>query len=460
LQEEWEASQHIWNAGRLQGHGGLLLKGDRGRELSLRVWTEIGLLPVCTSFVEGSALAFGLNRKGATSLTLALEEIFSYLCRISGQDRPVAIMVSSRSYYVLVEVASPVMDFDMRLFNLTAGVSADDDTAIEQMGLLIASRFVDRLNVKRATDGGLLLSLVKEKTYPEADHEPAFEPKTLENFTVSRPSPELIKIIAAAIKGGYPASHFPKAFQYPGKVVDMVEGGEYEVLAATGPDGSPGGALFWHWMSEKTVELFGPYVFGQSNGAAVAEGLMNSCIAALAKSNALGLVSLLPTKELPKGDLEELGSLTLYNGDGDPASLKAYFRQMHEDPGSYCWCHPELESFLLQNYRRLSMPRQLMAVKDQGEAKKPFSVLAVDIDRSPKKATIRPVSFGSDMEENLKAHIRLLKKEGLRNIFFVMDLGVSWHTYFTPYLRSCLFAPRVVVPYGGDGDQVIFQLDE
>ena len=418
----------------------------------------MGFLPMCTSFVEHGALAFGLDERGATALTLAVEEIFSYLCRISSPDRGVTIRSSSRRYYNLVEISCPVKDFDMRLFNLTARVSAEDETALEQMGLLIASRFVDRLNVTQGPDNGILLSLVKEKSYPEADQIMTMHPKEVSRFSLIRPQPELLKIITTAVKALYPPYLFPRAFLYPGKVVDMVEGGEYEALAATGPDGSVGGALLWHWVSEKTVECFGPYLFGQAKGSAISGELMEACIGAIAKSPALGLVSLLPTDELPREHFEDLGTLTLFDEKGNGTALTAYFRQMHEDPGAYSWCHPELEPFLRSQYGRLAMPREILFVRDLGETKSPFSVLSVDIERSGNKATIRPVRSGKDMQENLIGHLSLLKKESLKNVFFVMDLGIPWQTEFTHPLLQSGFSPRVVVPYGGEGDQVIFQL--
>jgi hypothetical protein len=104
------------------------------------------------------------------------------------------------------------------------------------------------------------------------------------------------------------------------------------------------------------------------------------------------------------------------------------------------------------------MPREIIFVKDQGETKNPFSVLSVDIERSANKATIRPVRSGNDMEKNLVGHLDLLRNESIRNLFFVMDLGIPWQTEFTHSLLQSGFSPRVVVPYGGEGDQVIFQL--
>ena len=39
------------------------------------------------------------------------------------------------------------------------------------------------------------------------------------------------------------------------------------------------------------------------------------------------------------------------------------------------------------------------------------------------------------------------------------DLGQSWQTRFTPPLCKGGFFPKMILPYGAEGDLVIFQLD-
>jgi hypothetical protein len=72
-------------------------------------------------------------------------------------------------------------------------------------------------------------------------------------------------------------------------------------------------------------------------------------------------------------------------------------------------------------------------------------------------ATLRPIRFGADANQNLAAHIALLQKESFQRIFFEMDLGAAWQTRFAPALIDCGFQPRLVLPYAGAGDLVVFQ---
>ncbi|MBN1104566.1 MAG: hypothetical protein JXL84_14200 [Deltaproteobacteria bacterium] len=433
------------------------MKKDAERILSMRVFTDMAFLPLSTSFVERGALALGLEQKEAMALTLATEEIFSYLCRIGSSDQGLEIRSSSGHYYVQTEFSCAVKDFNMRLFNLTATISPEDETSLEQMGLLIASRFVDRLHVQMEPGRGMLLTLIKEKAYPALEAAALPPARPLDRFSVKRPEPAMLKLFVHLLNTHYPQSLFPMAFRFPGKVVDMVAGGEVEAGLALGPGGQVGGGILWHWTSEKTVEFFGPFLFGQDPGSPMAEALLEACIGAIAKTRAVVLFSLLATDELPKEHFEILGTITFFDEKGAGTPHTAYFRQMREDLGTSSWCHPEMEGFLRREYERLVFPREILLAKDVGETRNPYSVLSAEFDRTQKRVLLYPLRSGKDAAENLVSHLKLFEKESIRNVFFMMDLGVPWQADFTPELLRNGFTPRAVIPYRGEGDMILFQ---
>jgi hypothetical protein len=63
------------------------------------------------------------------------------------------------------------------------------------------------------------------------------------------------------------------------------------------------------------------------------------------------------------------------------------------------------------------------------------------------------------MAQNLSRHVDAFKKEGVSNVLFELDLGISEHALWIPALTEQHFIPRVVLPYAGKGDLVIFQYD-
>lgn len=332
---------------------------------------DLSFLPLATGFVEHAAVAFGFRDQEAAALTLAVEEIFAYLCRITASEERLELTCSTAGYYMQVELLVPVKDFDMRLFNLTANVSLDDDASVEEMGLLIASRLTDRLRVRWEGRERIRLALSKDKSYPAAIEPSGAPVPAVEKCAVRRPRPEELKIFVSQLQAYYPPWLFPPAFRFPGKVVDMVAAGACKAVLARGDAGPAVGGIFWHWMGTRTVECFGPYLLNQPGNRVMAEALFEACLADIAKSSAVGLINRLPTEALAPEHFELLGSLTWYDAAGEPRELPAFFRQLQEDPGTYSWCHPELAPFLREQYARLVLPRELQLVQDQGEAKNP-----------------------------------------------------------------------------------------
>jgi len=436
------------------------LNSKNNREVLLSVAADSVFLPLVTSFVENGAIGLGLGRAESLSLTLAAEEIFSYLCQIASPDEMLEIRCSGGGYYVRAVFHSSVEDFNMRAFNLTTTVSVDDEASLEEMGLLIASRMVERFQVLIERGKGVQLTLIKEKKYPSSHEETVPKARPLKEFSIQEPNPEEMKLLALLVSRHYLDRITPGFFEYPGKFVDMVESGECRAAMALAPDGHLGGGIIWRWTGLKTVECFGPYLFNQDPDSSIPESLLETCLGAIAKTHAVGLINRYPTDDLPEEHFEPVGSFTIFNKDGSTASLTAYSLQMQADPGTSVWTHPELEGFLHGEFSRLVLPSEIRLVKDLGETKTRFSVLSTEFDRSQNMVTLRPIRPGMDAGENLANHLKLLSRESLLSVFFEMDLAEPWHTEFTPALLKHGFTPRLVLPYAGKSDMVIFQLGD
>jgi hypothetical protein len=432
------------------------LPGVNKIEVTLNLRADLVLLPVATSFVEKSALAFGLDEPEALALTLAAEEVFAYLCRVAAPGREVHMHCRGRGYYVEQDFLFQARDFNMRAFNLTAAVPFDDHAGMEETGLLIASRMVDRFRFSEE-DRGLRLVLVKEKSYPELSHlqDPAAKPLT--EFSMRPPDPEELKLFVRRINQDYPRQLVPSGFAFPGKVVDMVASGEYHAIIAADRAGHIGGGLVWRWDGSHLVEFFGPYVIQQPEGSGIRRAIVDACIAAVARTQAVGLINRYPSPDLPAQYFELLGNLTLQQSTGPAIQMGAYYRHLTEDAGLAVWAPPDLEAFLRREYGRLFFAREIRTVRDEGESLSPFSVLSAELDRAAGRGTLHPVWWGKDFPETLRAYLDTLVKEGFLNLFFEMDLGKAWHCHFAPALLDLGFEPRLVLPYAGKGDLVVFQ---
>ena len=425
-------------------------------ELSLKIYLRADLMPVATSFAEQAALAYGLGQGEAMRLTLAVEEIFTYLCALAGPEEVIEINCENLGYGAAVEFQLGRRHFNMRAFNLTATISPDDEASLEQMGLILAARLVERLQVVEQGDYGLSLRLIKEKTYPAQAPATQAAPVPKGPHRTVAPDVETLKHFLNLVNQYYETRFFPPSFAFPGKVVDMAAQGEYEAAVALDEAGNVGGGLIWSGAGPRTVECFGPYLFLEEARPGLAELLMDACLSRIARTKVVGLFTLYATPDLPTAYFESLGQLTLF-GSHDPQPQPAYYRLLHEDPGCAAWAHPDLEDFLRSQYQRLVLPREIRLCGPQGEILPDDSVLAAELRRETGSAVLHPLKAGADADRNLAQHVSLLKHENLANIHFEMDLGQAWQTMFTPALLANSFQPRLLIPYGGAGDRVVFQ---
>lgn len=414
-------------------------------------------LPLAVSFAEKGAIALGLGKRESMAMTLAMEEIYSYLCKITSDAPLMEIRYSGREYYAALEIIFPAAVLNIKMFNITAAISFDNESSMDEMGLLIASRFVERLMINYTEGGKFNLTLIKEKAYPESSVETLPKTIPLDRHKIRDPDCEELKLLSRLIQVYYKDRYFPEYLMHPGKLVDMVKGGTYSAAIATDSAGHIGAGIIWHWSGHKTVDCAGPYVFNQRPESSIPADLVTECLNRISKTNVIGLINRYPTDDLPEEFFEILGTMDVHAKQGNALKVTAYHRQMNEDPGSYVWVHPEIDEYLRSEYDRLFLPREIRPAKNEGEAANPFSVLTVDFNRSQGIVTLHPVQSGQDIFENLSNHMEMLGRESFKNIFFEMDLGIPWHADFTPALISEKFIPRLILPCAGKGDIAVFQ---
>ncbi len=433
------------------------METKKGKQVSLKIYADLSLLPAVTSFVENYSKASGFPDTDCMALSLATEEIFAYVNSISEPDMDIEVRCEAGGYFVKVDFLIPLPDINLSAFNLTSNISLEDESELEQLGLMLASRKTDRLQVLELPGGGIQLTLLKEKTYPEYDKKESISISEFDTFTIRRPDSEELKLFIMMVSQKYEDILMPVNFRYPGKVLDMFSWGSYDALIIAGPSGQIGGGILWQWSGPKTVEFFGPYIVVNSCKGDANQELLDSFIGKLGKSRAVALINRLPTEELPREQFEPLGVLNIFRKEKGYETLPTYFRQMQEDTGSSVWIHPDLEDYLRQKYDSLVLPRDIRLIRDFGEIQRPDSVLSADIDRTVGCATLKPIRWGQDADSNLRDHIALFKEEGINTVFFEMDLSMAWEVFFAEALMKQDFSPKVVIPYGGQGDLLIFQ---
>lgn len=423
------------------GLGGASVAKAKTIELNMPFQTEF--LAVAAGCVEQSVQAYGLGRAEAMHLTLAVEEVFAFLAARASEEQVLKLQCRNGGYYAEVICHFPGQGLPVSAFNITSTVSSDDERSLSEMGLLLAARTVDRLEIE-AENGKIRIHFIKEKKYPPASSEPS----SLESggvFRETSPSVEMLKQFAQRVKETYGAKA-PAFFTNPGKVADMVECGEYDAAILTDEKGRVGAGMFWRSVG-KMAEAFGPYVFCETGKLAIA--VVESCLRKLARTSMVCMAVQEPTGEMPQGYFERLA------GTGS-----VLYRQLEEDNGAVAYVHNELAGFLRDSYQYLCLPREVHLVEHQGEHQSPHSAFAVQMDRPAARAVLTPIWVGQDAQRVLQDHVRALQQEGFAEIKFRLDTGEPEQALLGPALVAAGFVPCWILPWGGRGDIAVLSHQE
>lgn len=413
-------------------------------------------LALAMTAMEKGAIAVGASQAEAMNLTLVVEELFAHLCRLLGHEQKIRLRLRSGLYYFRLELEAPVADIDLAAFNLTFQPDLGQADALQDLGLLIASRIADHLEISISQPhqgpkekSKLVFSIVQERKYPGPAAQTLIEQKPEgQKWRIVEPTAELVKEIAhrlSSLKTKQPA---PESFYLPGKLADMIAIGDYAAKIAVDEKQNVLGAMLWSTLTVKTVEAFGPYIFGANDSLALAQELTDAVLGALARTEALGVWLRYTTAALPAGYFEKLGEKT---------ALSYFYRQLHEDEGTLVYADQQIKDFLDDNYRRLVLPRDVRLVKCEGEKLPLRSVICAEISRLTRTAILRPLWPGQDFLSNVRDHVQVMLKENISNLIFTIDLGQPSQAYWVPALLQNQFVPTVVLPAAGLADIVIFQ---
>ena len=428
-------------------------------QLSLKLPIEEQFLPVATSFMENGTLSFGFAAPEAMALTLATEELFMYLTHIGHSEADMEIICSKGSCFARADINFPIGPIDLQAFNVTATISYDSEDDLDRLGLLMAARSVDHFEITWPDNRVIRLTLIKEKKYPRTEAVSPLSVKPLTEFSIRPPEPAEAKLFAELATQWYPAQDSPSFMRYPGKVADMIAGGDLAAALALDSRGNIGGGIAWRWVASNSVAFFGPYVFGQPEAPVMGRELVDALIGALARSACVNLISRFATPWAPAHYFQKLGTIRIGEDEGGREQT-ALFMHLREDHGSRVWIHPDLKDFLSTEYTRLSLPREIAQVADAGEEHGKHTVLSSEFDRDTRSVHLRPVLFGDDAQKVIEDHLGLFDREGARSVLFDLDLGVSWHAHFAPPLLKSGFVPCLIMPHGGEGDLLVLQRAE
>jgi hypothetical protein len=409
------------------------------KPVTLSIPFDVAMIPVVTGFVENSGGAFGLGKRECLSLTLAAEEVFAFIAATGDPDREIQIICHNYGYYVEMAFQLKSGILPLETFNLTLNPTVDKAEDVDRLGLILASRTVDRLAVDRVGKDTFILRFIMDKRYPVP--EPVILPEPNGRFQVREADYATISELSMRILSGY-ADSAVSFLKIPGKLLDMVKSGDYEALVALNEKGQVGGGVVFG-KNLQMSEAYGPFVF--TGDDRIPQMLAEMMIEKLGRTkDTVCLTIMAPTPQTPLDYFERLPGGAVY-------------RQLLEDDGARVFAHPLIKSFLNGFYQDLALPRMIQDVAHMGEELAQHSAIAAAIDRQGRKSELTLLSAGQNLEENLRAHLKLLQTQEIGEISYWMRLGAAEEVIMAPQVLAAGFEPVMVLPWARQGDVAVFR---
>ncbi|WP_374448810.1 hypothetical protein [Stella sp.] len=397
--------------------------------------------------VEEAALAAGLGAAAAARLGQAVEEVYVFVA-LRAPGSSFGIEVRDRHWRVEARLRCRLPTEALHWFNVTQPIDVADAAALDALGLLLASRLVDRLAVALDADGSVVLTLEQVRSYP-MPAESAVAPAPVPGGRLA-PGPAdgpAMAGLAALFRRRFGIA-VPRPFVADGLACDMAAAGDLSALVQRDGSGAIRGGIAWHLRSDRLAELFGPVTADDDPEAAAA--LVEGVLTAL---DGTGVTMVFAEERGPGFPVAEFDCL------GRLGARPLHFRVVAEDGGALSWVDSVSRPFLSVFYEALALDRGMRDAPPAADSRPAQALLAAEIDRVASRVTLRPLVDGADLPDLVARHVDRFADEGLDDFRFETDHGVPWQGRIGPDLMQAGFFPRVVLPRGGVGDVVVWERD-
>ena len=428
----------------------------------LTVPAQADFLSVVRESVEKGAALFGLAEMNLMGLSLAVEEIFLHLCRVSGTGESLSLSLAQVATGVDLEFTIKAAALSIGGLNVVTGNKVEsliEQEDFNQIGLLLAAGFIDHFSLRQSSAREYSLLLRQERGYPEASVQETTKQRVSKPpFSVVSSAPaELLEQACLQVLGLYPAYLYAPFYRYPGKFSDLIRGDELSALVVIDTTGAVCGLISWIPDSGGAIRFHGPYVFSTDYDDDIATLLVDEFIGQVVRTSAKIVFTSQATNALPMNRFELLGTLDYYTDNKECTTLTSCYYHLREDHGLAVWAHPELADFLEKEYERLFLPREIRLTTDHGGERDEASVFGLKLNKKSGLAIITPLLDGMDIQQNMSLHLQHLVSQQISNILCIIDVGHGWQAQMSGVLLQQGFTPRLVQPLAGKGDCVVFQ---
>ncbi len=409
----------------------------------LKLPLQKDFLPLAMAYIEKSAEAFNFGKAEVEAVRLAGEEIFSFLVFNAESADDLTLILRNKASELELSFKFAAQTLPVKALNVTSRVVGKDKISLEAMGLLIAARSVDKLRLEVNSDGKMLMSMMKKKSYAHT-LAAKISPVSYGNFFQAVDiDEERLEEFCSLVLAKYAGDEVPAFISQPDKLADMLTQGEFDGCFAEDENHNLAGALLWY-PSGKMLYGYGFYTF--SKPLAVAKVLWEGCMARTAMIDTYCMFIRNATKDTPDEYFQRV-----YN------SAYAFMANGESDIPVYIY--PPLVPFAENFYRDLSLSRQIyeeLLNEQERSALGEFSAFAADMDKENKEAVLSVLWVGKDAAENLKNQSETLIREGFKKVRFELAIENSPHAIMGEFLLKAGFKPELIIPWTDEGDILSF----
>ncbi len=414
------------------------------------------MLPMVIGVVKEAATILHFSQEDILRAELVTEEVFMFLVGESGHSGETRIVLTNGGYYLKISFYFSPVPFPLEALNITLDYNPVQ-SSFSALGILIAARSVERFIYVHENPRETAIHLIIEKKYPEYSNTSSILPlpPVISRLQYHSGTHEELKQACIRVLDRY-HYHVPSFFTYPGKVVDMVESGEYGTIVATDTKGNVYGCMFWKY-GPHLIEAFGPYIF--QDRPELSEDIVRSVLESVGRSKVIGFLIQYPTPETPFTWFEELPSISPLPPEYDIGSGQylPLYRELKEDKGALSIVHPDLAPEVTAWYQARDLPRDVISSIPAGEQITGEASFSVETDKNLSLAVIRLRTTGQNIKSLLLNHVQLLQNHDFSIIVYAMDLKDENESLIYPDLKAAGFIPTYILPWSGKGDLLIFR---
>ncbi len=424
---------------------------------------EPAAIPDVVDFIETLARGGDFDPASSMKLQLAVEEIILYIgATAPGEMLTFRVAIFGDHMALHVEIAARAID--VRIFNLTWHMDVTSEEGLDSMGLVMASRYVDRFAFFQTENGMLSFRFTVNRHFPDSIP-PEPRPTPFTYWRLTRPTGEHMAACHALAREYLTVFRDIPPEINAEQLKSLCRYNELSGSLALSDQNEVVGCVLCTQAHDGIVHFFGPFVSrdcAREERTRMAVSLTEYALEQMARQNIPGMYCIFNDPEcFPAHYFTRVGQLGLFFADGIRHEVPTYYFPLRDDAGSVLYVHPQVRAYVQEQVDRQYLSRQMIdacPLETEVCTREQYTVLGVDLNQNAATAWINLLVYGPDAGQVLDAHLKLFARDGLETIFFAADLSLPSHALILPFLLERGFTTKVFVPFGGrGGDLLILQ---